>query len=115
MTPTAAEKDTIKAIRQALKDRSGRAWSVQTLQRVERGNRILITAYSHGRPCPCMEAADRAELSHLLSMPIGPFGVTVPDNPAGHAEFVARARGEYADDTPQAGTMVDQDLDRICP
>lgn len=85
---------TIAAIKQALKARSGRAWSV-TGGRGTAYGWIRINAL----PSRCgefgqMTDADRAELSALLGTPVTLQGESIPASSAYRREYLARAHGQ---------------------
>jgi hypothetical protein len=96
--PAGAEVDlgrneVIQVIRKALKDRSGKPWSV-TGGRGTSWGWITIQAPPSRRDGDGMTAADRAELASLLGIDHAHFqGVSVPASIAYRREYVARARG----------------------
>ena len=88
---------TIKAIRAALKRRSGKTWSV-TGGRGTAWGWIEITAPPARRVNTWTVTEDDArELRELLALPYMRWEncrtVSVPDSPAYYAEYVARAEG----------------------
>jgi hypothetical protein len=94
-TQTANDRDaTIKAIRKALRARSGKAWSV-TGGRGTAWGWIRISA----PPARCGEFGymgdeDRAELGRLLGLdPAHCQGISVPASSAYRAEYIDRAEG----------------------
>jgi hypothetical protein len=102
--PTPTREDAVKAIRSALRSRSGRAWSV----RAGRGSVfewIYITAPSSRLVDDQMTAEDCTDLGRLLGLdgPTHEQGVMVPRRR--RREFVERARNVAND--PHVVTVVE--------
>jgi len=97
--PDYTDRNTaIKAIREALKERSGRSWSV-TGGRGTAWGWITISAPPRRMEGMWMSAEDSAELMRLLGRDLAASGreriqqITVPDAGDFRREYVARAQG----------------------
>jgi len=88
--------EAIKAIRQALKARSGKLWSVTGGRGTGWGWIHISAPPSRRVEFGYMTEDDRDELTALLGLDrkVGPQGENVPASADHRAEFVARARGE---------------------
>lgn len=86
--------DVIKRIRDGLRRRSGKAWSV-TGGRGTAYGWLRIISPPRRRPGGSMTDDDRAELGKLLGLngPAHRQGVLVADSSAYYAEFIDRAEG----------------------
>lgn len=86
--------DAIRAIRQGLKARSGKSWSV-TGGRGTGWGWITITAPPRRREGGALSEADRAELGDLLGLgrTVHHQGETIPGGSDHYREFAARANG----------------------
>lgn len=97
-TQTISRDEAIKAIRQALRERSGKTWSV-------RGGRGTAWGWLSisAPPARCgdygeMSAADAAELSKLLDLDhVERTRVSVPASSAHYREYTNRAQGRPYD------------------
>jgi len=85
--------ETIKAIRKALRERSGKSWSV-------RGGRGSVYGWIYIDTPPSravdghISQAERAELAALLGLDsVDSQGVSVPSSSAYYQEYVDRAAG----------------------
>jgi hypothetical protein len=95
--PDCTDRDTaIVAIRAALKERSGKAWSV-TGGRGTSWGWIYVSAppsRRNGGSQGYLTDEDRAELSQLLGVEVHHQGVSIPALADYRREYVARAQGK---------------------
>lgn len=92
-TYPAGRDETIKAIRQALRKRSGKAWSV-TGGRGTAWGWIRITAPpARSTGYGAMNDTDRAELSALLGKDVHHQGESIPSSSDYYREAIDRANG----------------------
>jgi hypothetical protein len=83
----------IKAIRKALRARSGKVWSVRGGVGTSWGWITITAPPARSAGYGSMTEADRAELSALLGIEAHHQGVDIPASEAYRAEYVARAEG----------------------
>ncbi len=92
MTTQTTRDETIKQIRQALKNRTGRTWSV-TGGRGTSWGWINITAPPRRMDGWAMSAADQLTLSDALDKTVHHQGESIPASNAHYQEFIERAEG----------------------
>lgn len=87
--------ETIKAIRTALKGRSGKAWSVTGGRGTAYGWLTIKAPPARCGAYGYMTEADCAELGELLGLgePVHQQGQSVPASGAHYREYIARAAG----------------------
>jgi hypothetical protein len=88
--------ETIRRIRMALKQRSGRAWSVSGGRGTSWGWISIDTTPKRSQD-PITRDADRAELSRLLGFSREEGKISVPASSAYRHEYIARAEGREPD------------------
>ncbi len=86
---------TIKAIREALRARSDRAWSVRGGRGTSWGWITVVAPPARCDAYGSMSETDRVELGALLGLPDGAHhqGVLIPASSAHRREYLARAEG----------------------
>ena len=91
--PPTSRDETIQTIKAALKERSGKTWSVT-------GGRGTAYGWIHIHVPPAkrldfgsMSDADRAELGALLGVTVHHQGVSIAASSAYYREYIDRARG----------------------
>lgn len=86
-------KETIESIRKALKQRSGKAWSVKGGRGTSYGW-ITISVMPSREKDGCMTCCDSIELAGLLGLDkVHPQGVKIPSGNDYYQEYIDRANG----------------------
>ena len=85
--------ETIKAIRTALRTRSGKAWSVKGGRGTSYGWITITSPPRRQTVYGYITDEDRVELGELLGVRVHHQGVSIPGQSDFHREYVARAAG----------------------
>lgn len=85
---------TIAVIRQALRARSGKAWSVKGGRGTSWGWIEITSPPARRESFGYLSDADRAELGELLGVEVHHQGIQVPASMAHRREFIERAEGK---------------------
>lgn len=90
-------KEAIAIIRQALRQRSGKSWSVSTGRGTDYGWITILSKPSRRVECNHLSVFDRFELSQLLGFDqtVSRQGVFIPASDDYYNEYISRAKGMY--------------------
>lgn len=93
--------ETIQTIKQSLKARSGKTWSVTGGRGTAYGWITISAPPARRGDFGYMSDADRAELGALLGVQVHSQGVSVAASSAYYREYTVRARGEQPSEIAQ--------------